>query len=123
MDSIGVEVFERAPGVHGEATVVDPQIVLGIGFQLVESSSENPAAATRIAAGEMVEADGNLDKALIEEFVLSVGLPPEIFPGFVGLEIASTIKIFIPFSIASIMAPFSLIGSFCAVSAEHPLPG
>ena len=93
-DLIGVEVFERAAGVQGETTVVDPEIAIGIGFQLVESSSENPSASTLIAAREVVEAHGDLNKALIEEFLLSVGLSPEILPDFMGLEIASTIKIF-----------------------------
>jgi hypothetical protein len=60
--------------------------------QLFDGFPELTFRSVEVAAGEMIQADGGLDQPLIEEPLLTTGVPPEFFPGIVGFEILAPVE-------------------------------
>ena len=84
--------LQNPPEIRNELRIVnltEPPRVL---FQLRKRLAELGSRAIQIAPPEMVHSDRGLNQTLVEKPKRPSGRPPQILPGFVGLEVPPGIE-------------------------------
>jgi len=72
--------------------IVDPAKAVRVEFQFGERLPQLRPGSVEVSSRLVVAGDGRLDQSLIEEPHGTSSLPPQIFPGLVGLEIPAFIE-------------------------------
>lgn len=80
--------------LHEKFVEIQVEILWPVVFQIAAAAMVEFFRAADVAIAEMMQADGDLNQALIEAAWRSLSIGPEFFPNFVGLEKITLVKVF-----------------------------
>ena len=80
------EFLEQRPNVFHKLPVIDPTERRRVLLELIEGFGELRSRPVQVSPVEVVQPNGSLHQTLIEKAERTAGLPPQVFPGFMGVK-------------------------------------